>query len=95
MSGRRQANTPRTVTGRVMVILGAFSNGRPEMGLQEISRRSGLPVSTTHRLLTELVEWGALARIGEYNYRVGPLVLQLATATEVNGRRCAVVELPE
>jgi DNA-binding IclR family transcriptional regulator len=38
-------------------------------------------VSTTHRLAGELVKWGALARCGEFEYQVGPLILRLAAAT--------------
>ena len=70
MSGGRLTNTPRTVTGRAMAILGAFSHGPPVLSLQDISRRIGLPTSTAHRLLVELVTWGALARIDAYSYRV-------------------------
>ena len=81
MAGGRQEGTPRTVTGRAMVILGAFSEDRPVMGLQELSRRTGLSVSTTHRLAGELVKWGALARCGQFEYQVGPLILRLAAAT--------------
>jgi DNA-binding IclR family transcriptional regulator len=86
VSGGRHPSTPRTVTGRAMTILGAFSPERPAMGVKEISRRTGLAKSTTHRLVSELVEWGALSRgdehADEYTYRVGPLVLRLAaTAT--------------
>jgi DNA-binding IclR family transcriptional regulator len=81
VAGGRQEGTPPTVTGRAMAILGAFSDDRPVMGLQELSRRTGLSVSTTHRLAGELVKWGALARCGEFEYQVGPLILRLATAT--------------
>jgi DNA-binding IclR family transcriptional regulator len=84
--GRREA-TPATVTGRAMTILGAFSEERPVMGLQELSRRTGLSVSTTHRLAGELVKWGALARCDEFNYQVGPLILRLAAARRQVHRR--------
>ena len=86
MSGRRQESTPRTVTARAMTILSAFSRERPTMGLQEISRRTGLAVSTTHRLVTELTEWGALTRIDEYAYRIGPLIRRLAAANAADER---------
>ena len=89
MSGQRHTGTPRTVTARVMTILGAFSRERPVMGLQEVSTRTGLAVSTTHRLLNELVEWGALARCENYHYRIGPLVRRLATATPDDRRETA------
>ena len=80
MSGGRKNGTPRTVTGRAMAILGAFSEEHPVLRLQELSRRTGLSVSTTHRLAGELVKWGALARCGEFEYQVGPLIQRLATA---------------
>jgi len=64
-----------------MVILGAFSEDRPVVGLQEPGRRTGLSVSTTHRLAGELVKWGALARCGEFEYQVGPLIRRLAATT--------------
>jgi DNA-binding IclR family transcriptional regulator len=74
-----------------MSILGAFSHERPTMGIQEISRRTGLAKSTTHRLVSELVEWGALARGGEfgdeYMYQVGPLVLRLAAGSRDGSRQ--------
>jgi DNA-binding IclR family transcriptional regulator len=76
-----------------MSILGAFSRERPVMGIQEISRRTGLAKSTTHRLVSELVQWGALTRGGEsgdeYMYRIGPLVLRLAAATSDGPRQPA------
>jgi hypothetical protein len=59
VSGRRRNGTPRTVTARVMSILSSFSKEHPILGLPEISRRTGLSSSTTHRLTTELTEWGA------------------------------------
>ena len=39
MAGGRSEGTPSTVTGRAMIILGAFSDERPVMGLQELSRQ--------------------------------------------------------
>ena len=86
MSGRRNESTPRTVTARAMTILSAFSRERPTMGLQEISRQTGLAVSTTHRLVAELVEWGALTRTDVYTYRIGPLINRLAAANAADER---------
>jgi DNA-binding IclR family transcriptional regulator len=89
VSGGRRTNTPRTVTARTMTILGVFAHEQRVMGIQEISRLTGLPVSTTHRLIAELVQWGALARNDEYTYRVGPLVLRLAAAAGNDQRKTA------
>src|SRR5690242_7994141 len=70
-----------------MTILGAFSEERPAMRLEEISRRTGLAASTTHRLVTELAEWGALTRVDSCAYRIGPLIRRLAAANAANERR--------
>jgi DNA-binding IclR family transcriptional regulator len=53
-------------------ILAAFSPRNPELTLNELAHRTGLPLSTTYRLATELLEWGALERVeGGAGYRIG------------------------
>src|SRR5690625_4041661 len=52
-----------TVTARSLALLAAFSPERPRLSLSEMARRAGLPVSTAHRLVAELVDWGALERV--------------------------------
>ncbi|WP_432144786.1 IclR family transcriptional regulator [Streptomyces sp. bgisy084] len=59
------------VLSRALQILGAFRADCTEMTLSELSRRSGLPVSTVHRMLGELLAWGALERDANGCYRVG------------------------
>ena len=76
----RTPATPRTVTSRVLAILGAFASERRELGLVEISRRTGLAVSTTHRLVGELLEGGALERSADRRYRIGPTVRDLVVS---------------
>jgi DNA-binding IclR family transcriptional regulator len=61
----------QTVTARVLRVLEAFSAERPELTLTEISRRAALPMTTAHRLVGELAEWGALERADDGRYRVG------------------------
>src|SRR4029078_5734740 len=43
----------------------------PRLSLSEIAERSGTPLTTAHRLLGELTEWGALARGSDGRYEVG------------------------
>lgn len=61
MSGGNK-DSGRTVTSKVLGILEVFETTRRSMSLTEISTNSGLPLSTTHRLVGELVDWGFLSR---------------------------------
>jgi DNA-binding IclR family transcriptional regulator len=61
----------RTVTSKVLSILGAFDAAHPWLTLTDVARRSGLPLSTTHRLVAELEEWQALSRSSDGRLRVG------------------------
>lgn len=69
MAGR--VGAPRaSVTSRVLAILDAFDLEHSRMTLSEISRRTGLPLSTTHRLVAELTGWRGLER-DDGRYRIG------------------------
>lgn len=70
MTGHVTARRP-SVTSRVLAILGAFDEWHCRLSLSEIARRSDLPVPTAHRLVGELAEWGALARIDTGQYVIG------------------------
>ncbi|MEU2347108.1 IclR family transcriptional regulator [Modestobacter sp. NPDC049651] len=61
----------RSVTSRALGVLDAFDATHPRLTLSEVAERSGTPLTTTHRLLAELVEWGALARRPDGRYEVG------------------------
>ncbi len=61
----------RTVTSKVLAILGAFDSGHPQLTLTDLARRSGLPLSTVHRLAGELEEWQALSRAPDGRLRIG------------------------
>jgi len=52
----------RSVTSRVLDVLGAFDVAHPQLTLSDVARRSGLPVQTAARLLAELVAGAALVR---------------------------------
>jgi len=53
-----------------MAVLGAFDEHHRALSLTTIARRAGLPLSTTHRLASELIELGALAMSGR-DYVIG------------------------
>lgn len=60
-----------SIIGRVFDLLGAFDQQHRALNLTELSRRAELPLATTHRLVTELVKEGALARRESGRYVVG------------------------
>lgn len=67
----------RSVTSKVLAILGAFDAARPQLTLTELAERSGVPLSTTHRLVGELEAWRALSRAPDGRLRVGPRLWEL------------------
>jgi len=70
MAGRSAA-PGRSVTSRALAILDAFSSATPRLTLSEIAELSGTPLTTAHRLLAELTEWGALRRRTDGRYEIG------------------------
>jgi DNA-binding IclR family transcriptional regulator len=73
----------RSVTSKVVAILDTFCHGNIH-SLTEISHRTELPISTVHRLATELASLGLLERTDDSNYRAGlPLRIIGAKATHV------------
>ncbi len=71
MAGNNHGSPGRSVASKVVAVLDAFSTAAPEQSLNELSRRTGLPLSTTYRLASELVDWGGLERVNGGGYRVG------------------------
>jgi DNA-binding IclR family transcriptional regulator len=67
-----RSTTPgRSVTSRALALLDAFEAGSPRLSLSEIADRSGTPLTTAHRLLAELSDWGALVRRQDGRYEIG------------------------
>lgn len=52
-------------------MLGSFDEQHPRLALSQIARRAELPLTTTHRLVGELVSWQALARRPDGTYQIG------------------------
>ncbi|GAA3765856.1 IclR family transcriptional regulator [Microbacterium kribbense] len=83
----------RTAAQRVLAVLEAFDEEHLTLTLSEISRRVGLSLSTAHRLVGELRQWGALERSAEGRYAIGMRVLELGSL-EPQGLRLREVALP-
>lgn len=61
---------------RGLHLLDLFSVRDGELSVSELARRSGTPKSTTHRLVGDLIDWGALER-GPHGVRLGVHLFEL------------------
>ncbi len=60
-----------SVTSRVLAVFAAFDAEHRSLTLTGIARRAALPVPTAHRLVGELMVWGALDRLDSGEYVLG------------------------
>ncbi|NNG38325.1 IclR family transcriptional regulator [Flexivirga sp. ID2601S] len=72
-----------TVVSRALAVLFAFDTAHSRLSLSELADRSGLPLSTTHRLVAELVLGKALVREPDGCYVVGRTVWDLGLLAPV------------
>ena len=84
----RPADAPasRSVTLRATAVLGAFDREHRCLNLSQLSRRSGLPLATVHRLAADLVEGRLLVRRADGRYEIGARMWRLgllAPATDL------------
>ena len=79
-----------TVTSRALALVGAFDEEHRRLSLTELAHRAGLPVPTAHRLVRELVDWGALARTSSGDYVIGRRLWDLGLLAP---HRAGLVEL--
>jgi DNA-binding IclR family transcriptional regulator len=73
-----RSSSQSTVLDRAFGILESFVTVDGPLSLTEISRRSGLALSTTHRLVAQLTERGALERDEHGLYHVGLRLWEVA-----------------
>ncbi|MFC4494882.1 IclR family transcriptional regulator [Streptomyces ovatisporus] len=66
------------MTSRALRVLEVFSPTAPVLKLTDISRHTGLPLTTAHRLVSELTAWGALEREADGGYRIGLRLWEIA-----------------
>lgn len=67
------------VVDRALALLAAFSTERRALGLMELSRRTGMPPSSTSRLAARLYDWGALERDDAGRYVIGLRLFEIAS----------------
>ncbi|HEY1698989.1 MAG TPA: IclR family transcriptional regulator [Trebonia sp.] len=73
-----ESKVPVSAAGRLLAVLDAFGPRSVALSLSDIARRSGLSLSTAHRLVHELADWGALERDAAGRYSIGVRLLELA-----------------
>ena len=79
-----RAGSDVTVVERVLRILDTFGSSDPGLSLTEISRLASLPLSSTHRLLRQLADWGAVERDDASRYRIGLRLWEIAARAHRN-----------
>lgn len=67
----------KSVTERAFAVLMSFDITHRRMTLSQISRRTGLPVATTFRLLDRLEAIDAVERSDDGKYSIGPKIWEL------------------
>lgn len=67
----------KSVTGRAFAILDTFDSSHRHQTLASIARKSGLPVSSCHRLVHELTDLGALVRTADGSYEIGSKIWRM------------------
>ncbi|MFI8100822.1 IclR family transcriptional regulator [Streptomyces sp. NPDC086023] len=72
------STTRSTAAGKVLEVLAAFDREHPSQTLSEIAQRTGLALSTTHRVVAELADWGALERGEDGAWHVGLRLWEIA-----------------
>ena len=60
-----------TAGGKALAVLSTFGREHAQLTLSQIARRTGLPLSTAHRIVAELAAWGALERDDEGRWHIG------------------------
>jgi DNA-binding IclR family transcriptional regulator len=84
---------PDGVLGRAVLVLTAFGPEDHTLRFVDLVRRTGLPKTTTHRLLAELVELRLLEREAGGSYRLGGRLFELGMRASVE-RRLLEVAMP-
>lgn len=69
---------------KALDLLTVFSAAESRLPLTEISRRLGLPKSTTHRILATLHARGFIERLDNDDYALGTTLIALGQAVRVN-----------
>ncbi|MFT4210981.1 MAG: IclR family transcriptional regulator [Microbacterium sp.] len=68
---------------RAMTLLAVFDEDDPALTAVQLSARSGLPLSTTHRVLAQLVAEGMVDRTADHRYTVGARLWEIGELSPI------------
>ncbi|WP_221583283.1 IclR family transcriptional regulator [Microbacterium sp. G2-8] len=66
---------------RVLAVLDAFTVDHPFLTLTQMHRRAGIPLSSVHRIVAELVSHGLLEQASDRTYRLGNRLWEIGSKT--------------
>lgn len=72
----------RSLSTKVLDVLGCFDDDHRRLTLSEISRRTGISLTTTHRIVGDLNAWGALERGSDGRLGVGLRLWEVAALAQ-------------
>lgn len=78
------AERPQSVMGRALLLLEPFRSGN-NLTLTDLAEHAGLPRSSAHRMLVQLVDVGWLRRTGT-TYQLGPKMMELGSLAQAHDR---------
>src|SRR5699024_506663 len=78
---KQHSDAPACVLVRHLLVLDAFEAGRAFLSLSEIAHRSGVPMTTVHRLLGGLERERLLEGLPDRSYQLGLRLWELAART--------------
>ncbi|PKW25489.1 IclR family transcriptional regulator [Phycicoccus duodecadis] len=70
----------RTAAGKVLAVLATFTRDQQSQSLSQIARHARIPLSTAHRIVAELADWGALERGEDGTWHVGLRLWEVGSA---------------
>ncbi|MDC5699185.1 IclR family transcriptional regulator, partial [Intrasporangium calvum] len=75
---------PSGVLGRTLAVLEAFRTGEASLPLAELSRRTGLPKATVHRMLGEMRRERMVEQLDDGSYRLGLRLFEIGERVQTH-----------
>ncbi|MFE4976066.1 IclR family transcriptional regulator [Kitasatospora sp. NPDC056651] len=89
----RQAAQAVSTHARVLTVLRAVTQGSGVQGVIDLTRSTGIPDSTVHRILQAGVETRTVDQVGRGRYRPGPAMIEMALQAMTSAPAAADVQL--